>query len=94
MVDDESLSQQWARLRAERAELDATESEVIAHAMQEARGVVAHAARELGIARTTLASRLEVLGTRARSSSTRVVATRGDDAQPSAATGARGGDAA
>ncbi len=94
MADDESLTLQWARLREQRVQLDAQESEVIAHAMRKARGVVAHAARELGIARTTLASRLEVLGVRARGSSTRLIATRVDDAPPSAATGARDGDAA
>ncbi len=94
MEDEESLTLTWARLRAQRAELDAQERDVIARAMRKAHGVVAHAARELGIARTTLASRLEVLGVRARGSSTRVVATRVDDAPPSAATGARDGDAA
>ena len=97
MEDDVSLTLQWARLREQRAQLDAKEAEVIAKAMHKAGGVVAHAARELGIARTTLASRLEVLGVRtrsSRSSSTRVIATRADDATPSAATGARDGDAA
>jgi DNA-binding NtrC family response regulator len=39
---------------------------MIRKAITEAGGVIAHAARALGIARTTLASRLDVLGMRAK----------------------------
>jgi len=51
----------WQRLQAARAEIDEKEQSVIRRALLAAGGVVAHAARELGIARTTLASRIEAL---------------------------------
>lgn len=52
----------WQELRAERARLDAQEAALILRALENANGIIAIAARELGIARTTLASRLKVLG--------------------------------
>jgi transcriptional regulator with GAF, ATPase, and Fis domain len=56
----------WQRLQAERSRIDEAEQAVIRKALTRASGVVAHAARELGIARTTLASRLDALGVRTR----------------------------
>lgn len=55
----------WQKLKHERARLDSEETALILHALENANGIVAIAARELGIARTTLASRLKVLGVRA-----------------------------
>jgi DNA-binding NtrC family response regulator len=59
----------WQRLQAVRASADEGEQATIRQALSEAGGVVSHAARSLGIARTTLTSRLEVLGMRGRSKS-------------------------
>lgn len=55
------LSTVWQNIQAERARLDEREQETLKRAVDEAKGTVAHAARALGIARTTLASRLELL---------------------------------
>jgi transcriptional regulator with GAF, ATPase, and Fis domain len=60
------LGGEWKVLQAERARLDQREQAVLRRALVEADGVVAHAARKLGVARTTLASRLDVLGVRSR----------------------------
>jgi transcriptional regulator with GAF, ATPase, and Fis domain len=60
----ESLSSTWQRLQAERARIDEAEQAVIRRAMAETNNVVSQAARELGIARTTFASRLDMLGMR------------------------------
>src|SRR4029077_14881773 len=57
----------WQRLQAERAEVDQREEGLLRQALAEAGGVVAQAARQLGIARTTLSHRIEALGVRARS---------------------------
>ena len=54
----------WQQLQAEREEIDREEQRVIRRALAAADGVVAHAARELGIARTTLSSRIDALGIR------------------------------
>ncbi len=59
------LSARWQRVHADRATLEELEKDVLRQALGEAGGVVAYAARSLGIARTTLASRLEALGLRA-----------------------------
>lgn len=59
------LGARWQRVHADRATLEELEKDVLRQALAEADGVVAHAARALGIARTTLASRLEALGIRA-----------------------------
>src|SRR5262249_30301632 len=64
---EESLSSTWQRLQADRTRIDEMEQAVIRRALDDAGGVVAHAARALGIARTTLGSRLDALGMRARS---------------------------
>jgi transcriptional regulator with GAF, ATPase, and Fis domain len=63
---DESLSAAWQRLQANRANADESEQAIVQRAVSEANGVIAQAARSLGIARTTLSSRLEVLGIRPR----------------------------
>jgi transcriptional regulator with GAF, ATPase, and Fis domain len=62
-----SPSSEWQQLHAERARLDDRERAVIQRSLIQAGGVVAQAARGLGIARTTLASRIEILGMKSRS---------------------------
>jgi DNA-binding NtrC family response regulator len=59
-----ALSVVWQRLQAERASIDEREEGVLRQALTQSGGVVAQAARELGIARTTLSSRIDVLGIR------------------------------
>jgi transcriptional regulator with GAF, ATPase, and Fis domain len=54
----------WAALQAERSRLEAREEATIRAVLAKSGGVVAQAARELGMARTTLLSRLDVLGIR------------------------------
>jgi transcriptional regulator with GAF, ATPase, and Fis domain len=61
----QSLGERWHRLQAERDRVEEREQDVIREALNRAGGVVARAARELGIARTTLSSRLDALGIRA-----------------------------
>jgi transcriptional regulator with GAF, ATPase, and Fis domain len=63
---EEALSSAWQRMQGDRARIDEAEQAIVRRALSENGGVVAHAARSLGIARTTLASRLEVLGMRGR----------------------------
>ncbi|HEY1697809.1 MAG TPA: sigma 54-interacting transcriptional regulator [Polyangiaceae bacterium] len=60
----EPLSVTWQRLLAERERLDEREQAVLKRALSESGGVVAQAARDLGIARTTLSSRIDALGIR------------------------------
>lgn len=60
----EPLSSAWQKLQGERSRIDEREQDVIQRALGVSAGVVAHAARALGIARTTLASRIEALGMR------------------------------
>ncbi len=52
----------WQKLQSDRDRIDEREADVIRAALARNGGVVAHAARELGIARTTLASRIDALG--------------------------------
>jgi two-component system NtrC family response regulator len=59
-----SLDAAWQALQGERAKLDEREQDLVQQALQVSGGVVAQAARALGIARTTLASRVEALGMR------------------------------
>jgi Nif-specific regulatory protein len=59
---DEPSGSSWEKLQAERSALDENERRVIAEALRAAGGVVAKAARDLGVPRTTLASRLLTLG--------------------------------
>ncbi|HEY8038799.1 MAG TPA: sigma 54-interacting transcriptional regulator [Polyangiaceae bacterium] len=56
----------WQRLQAERGRIDEREASVIRDALTRNDGVIAHAARELGIARTTLSDRINALGLRVR----------------------------
>jgi transcriptional regulator with GAF, ATPase, and Fis domain len=60
----EPLGVAWQALQAERAKLDEREQDILRKALADSSGVVAQAARELGIARTTLAHRIEALGIR------------------------------
>jgi len=60
----ESLGVTWQRLQGERGRLDEREQSVLRQALAQSGGVVAQAARELGIARTTLSSRIDTLGIR------------------------------
>jgi transcriptional regulator with GAF, ATPase, and Fis domain len=54
----------WQALQSSRTRIDEEEAALIRATLEECNGVVAHAARELGIARTTLASRVDALGVR------------------------------
>jgi transcriptional regulator with GAF, ATPase, and Fis domain len=58
----------WHRLQSERAGLDQREVDLLHRALRESDGVIAHAARELGIARTTLSSRVDALRIRVKES--------------------------
>jgi transcriptional regulator with GAF, ATPase, and Fis domain len=58
------LGTSWRALQAERARLDELEQSLLCRALAQSGGIVAHAARELGVARTTLSSRMEVLAIR------------------------------
>lgn len=60
----DSLASAWQRTQAERARLDESEQAIIRRALAASGGVVSQAARALGIARTTLSSRVEALGLR------------------------------
>ena len=59
-----SLDAAWQALQGERAKIDDREQDLIQQALRLSGGVVAQAARVLGVARTTLASRVEALGMR------------------------------
>ncbi len=61
------LGERWQRMHDDRGKLDDLEKELLRQALAAADGVVAHAARTLRVARTTLASRLEALGIRTAS---------------------------
>jgi transcriptional regulator with GAF, ATPase, and Fis domain len=61
---EEPLGTAWQKLQAERSRLDEREQSVLKQALSQSGGVVAQAARELGIARTTLSSRIDALGVR------------------------------
>jgi len=52
----------WKALQTERRGLEQRERQLISEALSRNDGVVAHAARDLGIPRTTLAGRIEALG--------------------------------
>jgi transcriptional regulator with GAF, ATPase, and Fis domain len=56
----------WQQLQAERSRIDEREVDVIRAALARNGGVIAHAARELGVARTTLSSRIDALGLKRR----------------------------
>lgn len=65
-VEPDTLAARWQRVQSARARSDEEEQEIIRSALTEAGGVIAQAARSLGIARTTFGSRLDVLGMRGR----------------------------
>jgi DNA-binding NtrC family response regulator len=56
----------WKALLRERAQLDEAERRVLQATLRRHQGVFARAARELGLARSTLLSRMEALGISAR----------------------------
>jgi len=60
--DGGPLLARWAQLQEARATLDQSERALVRDALAKSGGVVAQAARELGVARTTLASKLAALG--------------------------------
>ncbi len=57
-----ALPDAWLKLVAERAALDDTERRLISAALRKYGGVVTRAARELGLPRTSLLSRIQTLG--------------------------------
>jgi transcriptional regulator with GAF, ATPase, and Fis domain len=59
-------SVRWERLQELRAEIEAQEAQLLRDALDRHAGVVAHAAKELGVARTTLAGRVQALGLQPR----------------------------
>jgi transcriptional regulator with GAF, ATPase, and Fis domain len=58
----ESPAEEWKRLQSERERIDAREAELLREALDRHQNVAAHAARELGVPRTTLAGRAQTLG--------------------------------
>jgi transcriptional regulator with GAF, ATPase, and Fis domain len=52
----------WLELQARRRALEERERELLARVIEEAGGVIAHAARRLGLSRTTLSGRIDKLG--------------------------------
>jgi DNA-binding NtrC family response regulator len=60
--DDEPLAESWRRIAEARVELEGAERALLERAIEESRGVLAHAARALGMPRTTLISRLSRAG--------------------------------
>jgi transcriptional regulator with GAF, ATPase, and Fis domain len=60
----ETIGARWQRLQNERERVDEAEKDLLREALTESGGVVTRMARELGIARTTIASRLTTLGVR------------------------------
>jgi DNA-binding NtrC family response regulator len=61
---DGSIAAKWESLQADQARIKAHEEDLLREALLRHDSVIAKVARELGIARTTLASRLEALGIR------------------------------
>jgi two-component system response regulator HupR/HoxA len=61
-VQGRTTGERWRDLQEQRAILEGREAEVVRAALAGASGTVAQAARDLGIARTTLASKLDALG--------------------------------
>lgn len=61
-IDEDDLPDSMERLTAEKAHMDTLERRLIALALRRHDGVVAHAARALGVPRTSLISRMKTLG--------------------------------
>lgn len=59
-----TVGSRWQRLQRERSRMDDEEKDLLREALNATNGVVSQMARDLGIARTTLASRLDALGLR------------------------------
>jgi transcriptional regulator with GAF, ATPase, and Fis domain len=66
VADETPSAAAWQRLQAGRSRIDEAEVAMVRRALADANGVVAQAARTLGVARTTLSSRLDILGLRNR----------------------------
>ena len=60
-IEADELNDSWNRLQSEKTQLEKCEREIIEHALQKYAGVVAHAAKELGMRRTSLLSRMKTL---------------------------------
>lgn len=58
------IGAKWQQLQRERSRLEDEEKDLLREALNATNGVVSQMARDLGIARTTLASRLDALGLR------------------------------
>ena len=61
-VEPEEITDSWERLQSERETLQRFERDILELALAKHAGVVAHAARDLGLPRTSLVSRLRTLG--------------------------------
>lgn len=61
ITEDAAVEDRWQYLQARRSSLDDLERELIDRALRENRGVVAHAARQLQVSRTSLLSRMATL---------------------------------
>lgn len=61
-IDAEDLGDSWDRLQAERRQLEDHERRLIGLALDRYGGTVAYAAREFGLGRTSLLSRMQTLG--------------------------------
>jgi transcriptional regulator with GAF, ATPase, and Fis domain len=61
-VEEDELADSWRRLLCEREALDGFETRIIELTLESHGGVVAHAARELEVPRTSLLSRMQTLG--------------------------------
>ena len=60
--EDASLREGWERMVADRDVLLARERELIEASLKRFRGVISHAAKEFGVSRTSLMSRMDTLG--------------------------------
>jgi transcriptional regulator with GAF, ATPase, and Fis domain len=56
-----SSAEAWQRLQEQRTLIDQREADILRETLERHEGVIAHAAKELGLARTTLAGRMEAL---------------------------------
>lgn len=61
-IGTDDVPNSWARLQRERAALEDLERQIVTRALAQHGGVVARAARDLGLARPGLLSRMSTLG--------------------------------